>query len=144
VSGRGDVLFKDMLEARAGEGLCARIEEQFRDAHVASNRKPCSQAGCNSFPESKDPLFPAFSHHSDINIARAKGGIPDFESDQFGNPKTASERQVKHGAIADAITGTGIGRIKNGLHLSLSEMPHQRDVGLLKGNGQHSSKLFQR
>src|SRR5216117_2907507 len=108
-----------MLEARAGEGLGARIDEEFGHVHVASNRKPCSQAACNSFPESKDALFPSFSHHEDIDIARPKRRIAEFESDEFGNPKTAGERQVKHGAIADAITGAGIGSIKNGLHLPL-------------------------
>lgn len=137
------MLFKDVLEARSSEGLRSRIEEQFRGTRVSSNGKPCSQAVCNSFPERKKALFPAFSHHADINIARAKGCIVDFESDQFGDPKPAGEGQVKHGAIANAITGAGIGSIKNRLHLSLREMRHQMDVGFLKGNGQHSTKLFQ-
>src|SRR6266545_4716093 len=97
-----------MLKSRAGEVLRARIDEQFRDAHVASNREPRSQAGGNSFPEGKDALLPSFSHHTDIHVARTKRCIADFESDQFGNAKSASERQVKHGAVADAITGAGI------------------------------------
>src|SRR5207244_6364786 len=59
----------------------ARIEEQFRNARVASNGKPCSQAACNSFPEGKDALLPPFSHHMDIDIARAKCHIAEFESD---------------------------------------------------------------
>ena len=72
--------------------LPARIDEQFRDAHIASNRKPRSQAGGNSFPESKDALLPSFSHYMDIHVARTKRRITDFETDQFGNAKTASER----------------------------------------------------
>src|SRR5205809_992779 len=138
------MLLKDMLEARASEWLGASIDEQFRDAHVASNRKPCSQAGCDTLPESKDALLPAFSHHADIDIACTECCITDFHSDQFGYPKTAGECQVKHGAIADAMTSTRIGSIEYGLHFNLREMPNQRDVGLLKRNGQDSTKLFQR
>jgi len=52
VNGSGIVLIKDMLEARACKGLGTRFEEQFRNARVASNGKPRSQAACNSFPES--------------------------------------------------------------------------------------------
>jgi len=75
------VLIEDMLKARACKGLGARIEEQFRNARVASNGKPRSQAACNSFPEGKDALLPPFSHHMDIDIARAKCHIAEFESD---------------------------------------------------------------
>jgi len=85
-----------MLEARAGEGLGARIDEQFGNAHVASNRKPCSQAGGNSFPESKDALLPAFSHYADINIACTKRSITDSQSDQFRYPKTEEGQRMLH------------------------------------------------
>src|ERR671922_2598472 len=126
------MLFKHMLEARAGEGLGARIDEQFWDTCVASNRKPCPEAGCDTLPESKDALFPPFAHHTDIDIGCTECCITDFQSDQFGYTKTAGERQVKHGAIADAVTSSGIRSIEYGLHFSLREMPHQRNVRLLK------------
>ena len=75
------MLVKDMLEAGAGEGLGARIDEQFRDTHVASNRKPCTEAGRDTLPESKEALLPPFSHHADIDIARTERRITDFQSD---------------------------------------------------------------
>lgn len=78
MNGSGDVLRKDVLEARAGEGLGARIDEQFGHAEVASNREPCAQAACNRLPESKDALLPPFSHHADINIARANVVSPTW------------------------------------------------------------------
>jgi hypothetical protein len=71
-NGSGNVLIEDMLKARACKGLGARIEEQLRNARVASNGKPRSQAACNSFPEGKDALLPPFSHHMDIDIAARK------------------------------------------------------------------------
>src|SRR5215472_2979805 len=88
-----------MLEARAGEGLGARIDEQLGDAHVASNGKPCPQAGGDSLPESQEARLPSLSHHADIDIACTERCIADSQSDQFGYPKTAGECQVKHGAI---------------------------------------------
>jgi hypothetical protein len=47
----GKCLFNDVFEARAGKVLGARIEEQLRNADVAANGKPRSQAACNSFPD---------------------------------------------------------------------------------------------
>ena len=72
VDGRGNMLIEDMLEARASEGLCACIEEQFRNTRFASDGKPCAQAACDSFPEGKDALLPPFPHHPEIHVARTK------------------------------------------------------------------------
>jgi hypothetical protein len=52
VNGSGIVLIKDMLEARACKGLGTRIEEQFRNARVASNGKPPPHKDCHSYAKS--------------------------------------------------------------------------------------------
>jgi hypothetical protein len=142
VGGETDVLVEHVGEtlARHHSALC--IQEQFRDADVASDRQPRQQIVGRLFPERGGALSTPFAQHPDRRGGVERDGGERY-GEEFRHPQSSRKAQVEHGVIAYPPARPEIRDLQNSVHLGHGEVLDERHIGFFRRNGEDPTALLQ-
>ena len=70
-------------------------------AAVPRDSEPGADGVADLLPQQERALFATLAAHADLDVPAVEAHGVEAQPDELGNPESAGERQVEHGAVAD-------------------------------------------